>query len=110
MVSPRLETWSSDPLRRIKLLLAVAAGHVCHCRASAVTVWPRPMSDFAMRTSTVCSAIASAGGGLSPNPLARYAARPPAMRAMVRTTIRAVFIRFTIHIHALELYVVQLFL
>ena len=32
------------------------------------------------------------------DPLARYAAMPPAPTAMVRTTMRAVFIRFTFHI------------
>jgi hypothetical protein len=46
---------SGRSLRRIKLALAVAAGHVCHWTSSPVTYWPRPMSDFAMRTSTVCS-------------------------------------------------------
>ena len=46
---------SGRSLRRMKLLLAVAAGQVCHCRSSAVTDWPRPMSFFATRTSTVCS-------------------------------------------------------
>src|SRR5258708_31304682 len=100
---------SGRSLGRIKLLLAVAAGQVWHCRASAVSVWPRPMSDFATRTSAVCScAIGSLGGGFLSNPLARYAATPPAPRAIVRTTIRAVFIRFTIHIYAetLELHVV----
>src|SRR6202171_4973782 len=99
---------SGRSLRRMKLLLAVAAGHVCHWRASAVTVWPRPMSDFATRTSTVCNCATGSAGGLREEPLAQYAATPPAPRAMVRTTIRAVFIRFTIHIHAetLELHVV----
>src|SRR4029450_794129 len=97
---------SGRSLRRMRLLLAVAVGHVCHCMASAVTVWPRPMSDFATRTSTVCSVTVWVGGGLSPNPLARYAATPPATRAMVRTTRRAVFIRFYFHIYALELHVV----
>ena len=46
---------SGRSLRRMKMLLAVAAGQVCHCRSSGLTVWPRPMSDFATRTSTVCS-------------------------------------------------------
>ena len=39
--------------RRIKLLLAVAAGQVCHCRSSSLTDWPRPMSDLATRISAV---------------------------------------------------------
>src|SRR5258708_34599727 len=100
---------SGRSLRRIKLLLAVAAGHVCHWRSSAVTGWPRPMADFATGTSTVCNcATGSVGRDLSSDLLARYAATPPALRAMVRTTMRAVFIRFTIHIYGeiLELHVV----
>jgi len=40
---------------------------------------------------------AGVGRGLS-DPLARYAAMPPAPTAIVRTTMRAVFIRFTFHI------------
>ena len=95
-------TWvvaSGRSPRRMKLLLAVAAGQVCHCRSSGLTDWPRPMSDLATRTSTVCScATGSAGAGLLSEPLARYAATPPAPTAMVRTTMRAVFIRFTFHI------------
>ncbi len=87
---------SGRSLRRIKLLLAVAAGQVCHCTSSGVTAWPRPMSDFATSTSTVCNWATGVGGGLS-DPLARYAATPPAPTAMVRTIMRAVFIRFTFH-------------
>ena len=37
-----------------EIALAVAAGQVCHCRSSGLTDWPRPMSDLATRTSTVC--------------------------------------------------------
>jgi hypothetical protein len=44
---------SGRSLRRMKLLLAVPAGHVCHSRFSGLTDWPRPMSAFATRTSTV---------------------------------------------------------
>ena len=95
---------SGRSLRRMKVLLAVAAGQVCHCRSSGLTVWPRPMSDLATRTSTVCScATGSAGRGLLSDPLARYAATPPALSAMVRTTMRAVYIRFTIYIYAATL-------
>src|SRR6185312_16682262 len=69
---------SGCSLRRMKLLLAVAAGQVCHCRSSGLTDWPRPMSDFATRTSAVGScATGTVGEGLS-EPLARYAAMPPA--------------------------------
>ncbi len=90
---------SGRSLRRMKVLLAVAAGQVCHCRSSGLTDWPRPMSALATRTSTVgIWATGSAGGGLLSDPLARYAAMPPAPTAMVRTTMRAVFIRFTFHI------------
>ena len=38
------------------------------------------------------------GGGALSDPLARYAATPPAPTAIVSTTMRAVFIRFTFHI------------
>ena len=63
---------SGRSLRRMKVLLALAAGQVCHCMSSGVTVWPRPMSALATRTSTVCScATGAAGGGLSSDPLAR---------------------------------------
>ena len=49
--------------RRIKLLLAVEAGQVCHCRSSALTDWPRPMSDLATRISVVGNwAIGCASG------------------------------------------------
>jgi len=90
---------SGRSLRRMKVLLADDAGQVCHCSSFWVTVWPRPISDLATSTSTVCScATGSAGGGLLSDPLARYAATPPAPTAMVRTTMRAVFIRFTFHI------------
>src|SRR5467141_3361374 len=92
---------SGRSLRRIKLLLAVAAGHVCHWRFSEATDWPRPMSDFATRTSTVCSCTTgSVAEDLLSNPRTRYAATPPALRAMIRTTIRAVYIRFTIYSYA----------
>jgi len=51
-------------------------------------------------------ATGSAGGGVLSDPL--ICAATPALRAMIRTTIRAVLIRFTIHIYAetLELHVV----
>ncbi len=39
--------------RRMKLLLVDEAGHVCHCRSSGLSEWPRPMSALATRTSTV---------------------------------------------------------
>ena len=39
-----------------------------------------------------------AAAALLSDPLARYAAMPPAPTAMARTTMRAVFIRFTFHI------------
>ena len=81
--------------RRMKLLLAVAAGQVCHCRSSGFTVWPRPMSDLATRTSTVGNWATGCGAARAVSvPRARYAATPPAPSAMVRTTIRAVFIRY----------------
>ena len=58
---------SGRSLRRIKLELAVAAGQVCHCRSSGLTVWPRLMSDLATSTSTVSNcATGWAGAGLSP--------------------------------------------
>src|SRR4030081_2388333 len=94
--------------RRIKLLLAVAVGQVCHWRSSGATDWPRPMSDLATRTSAVRNCTTgSAWRDLLSDPLARYAATTPALRAMVRTTIRAVYIRFTIYTYAgtPELYV-----
>src|ERR1700678_310076 len=50
-------------LRRMKELLAVAAGHVCHDISLGVTVWPRLMSDLATRTSTVCNCATGSGGG-----------------------------------------------
>ena len=37
---------SAMSVRRMKPLLAVADGQVCHCRSSGLTVWPSPMSDF----------------------------------------------------------------
>ena len=37
------------------------------------------------------------GGGAELSELARYAAMPPAQMATVRTTMRALFIRFTFH-------------
>src|SRR5258705_11395188 len=55
------------------------------------------MSDFATRTSRVGNCATGAAGGLLSDPLARYVAMPPAPTAMVRTTMRAVFIRFTFH-------------
>src|ERR1700745_454215 len=80
----------------MKLLLAVADGQVCHCRSSDFTVWPRPMSDFATSTSVVGScATGSTGACLWSEPLARYAAMPPAQRAITRTMMREVFIRYT---------------
>src|ERR1700732_1836443 len=86
---------SGRSLRRMKVLLVDAAGQLCHCISLGVTVWPRPMSDLATSTSTVCScATGSVGGGLLSDPLARYAATPPSQRAMVRTTMRAIFIRY----------------
>src|SRR6266849_107980 len=93
---------SGRSLRRIKLLLAVVAGQVCHWRLSGVTDWPRPMSDFAPRPSTVCNCTPGPTGRacLVSVPRARYEATPPALRAMVRTTIRAVYIRFTIYSYA----------
>src|SRR5580704_5365913 len=80
----------------MKLLLAVADGQVCQAMSSGLTVWPRPMSDLATSTSTVGNcATGSAGAGLvSFAPLASQAATPPALSAMPRTMIRAVFIRF----------------
>src|SRR6185369_5813691 len=84
--------------RVMKVELADSAGQVCHCKSSGLTDWPRPISAFATRTSTVCTcATGSAGGDLSAVPLARYAATPPAARAMARTTMRAVYIRNTTH-------------
>src|SRR6266478_2044956 len=67
---------SGRSLRRIKLWLAVAAGHVCHC------------------------ATGSGGADVLSDPRARYAATPPALRARIRTPIRAVYIRFTIYFYA----------
>ena len=55
--------------RLMKLLLALAAGQVCHCRSSGLTDWPRPMSDLATRISTVgICATAGFGAGLSLGP------------------------------------------
>src|SRR6185312_12030439 len=64
---------SGCSLRRMKMLLAVAAGQLCHCRSSGLTDWPRPMSDLAMRTSTVGNWTTGAAveGGLLSDPLAR---------------------------------------
>ena len=54
-----------------KVLLAVADGHVCHCRSSGLSACPSPISDFATRTSVVCNATTGAGVGLLSEPLAR---------------------------------------
>ena len=64
---------SGRSLRRMKELLAAAAGQVCHIMSLGVTVWPRPISALATRTSTICScATGSVGGGaLLSDPLAR---------------------------------------
>ena len=64
---------SGRSLRRIKLLLAAPVGQVCHWRLSGVTVWPRPMSDFATSTSSVCSFATGSTGAdlLLSDPLAR---------------------------------------
>ncbi|MBA7640734.1 hypothetical protein ES703_48405 [subsurface metagenome] len=84
--------------RLMKLPLALAVGQVCHCRSSGLTVWPSPISFLATRTSTVGSCATGAGAGLSDDPLARYAAMPPATTATARTAMRAGVIRFTFHI------------
>jgi hypothetical protein len=58
--------------RRIKVLLFDDAGHVCHCRSSGLSDWPRPMSALATRTSIVgIWATGSAGAGPLSVPLAR---------------------------------------
>src|SRR3979411_3237386 len=103
-------TWgvSSGRSRPLKLVLAVRVGQVCHWRSSGATDWPRLMSDLATRTSTVRNCTTgSVWRDLLSDPLARYAATTPALRAMVRTTIRAVYIRITIYTYAgtPELYV-----
>ena len=36
---------SGRSLRRMKALLAVVAGQLCHCVSSGLTVWPSPISD-----------------------------------------------------------------
>src|SRR6478735_7188780 len=98
-MEPVISLMASALLARLmKLPLAVAAGQVCHCRSSGLTDWPRPISDLATRTSTVGSWATGAtatGVLLLLDPLARYAAMPPAPSAMIRTIIRAVYIRFT---------------
>src|SRR5699024_1062803 len=84
--------------RRMKLVLAVAAGQVCHCNLSAVTVWPSGMSALATRTSTVLSCgCGDYAAGFGAELLARQAAMAQAPRAMARTISRAGFIRFTFH-------------
>jgi len=91
-------TASARPARLMKLP-AEALGQVCHCRSSALTDCPRPISDFGSRISTVGScATGAAGASVLSDPLASQAAMPPAPIAMVNTTMRAVFIRFTFHI------------
>jgi hypothetical protein len=79
-ISPTIWVVASGcSLRRMKMLLAVAAGQVCHCRSSGLTDWPRPISDLATRTSTVGSWATGAtatGVLLLLDPLARYAAMP----------------------------------
>jgi hypothetical protein len=63
---------SGRSLRRMNVLLEVDAGQVCHCMSSGLTVWPRPMSDLATRTSTVSNcATGWTGAGLLSKPLAR---------------------------------------
>ena len=57
---------SALSLRRMRVLLAVAAGQVCHCRSSAFTVWPRPMSDLATRTSAVGNCATGAAAAWCP--------------------------------------------
>ena len=53
-IEPVISLMASALLARLmKLLLAVAAGQVCHCRSSGLTDWPSPMSDLATRISTV---------------------------------------------------------
>ena len=92
---------SGRSLRRMKLLLAVAAGQVCHWRSSGLDRLAK--ADVGLRNQNVHGLHLrnrSADGVCSSDPLARYAATPPAPRAMVRTTIRAVFIRFTIYFYA----------
>ena len=44
---------SGRSVRRMKLLLAVAAGQTCHCTSSGPTDWPSGMSPLATSTSTV---------------------------------------------------------
>src|SRR5262252_2563301 len=78
----------------MKLAPAELDGHACQERSAADSVWPRAISDLAIRTSTVSNLGASAltSAGLSDRP-ANMAATPPAPIATVRTTIRAAFIR-----------------
>src|SRR5436853_7503299 len=65
--------------RLMKLLLAVAAGQVCHWRSFGLTDWPRPISDLATRIPTGCIfATGWDGAGASSDQLARYAAIAPA--------------------------------
>ena len=80
----------------MKLLLAVAAGQVCQCRSSCLTDWPRPISDLATSTSTVGNcATGWAGARLVFRAARQIGGDAAGTSAMVRTTIRAVFIRFT---------------
>ncbi len=66
-IEPVMSLMASARLTRLMKLLADAVGQVCHCRSSALTDWPRPMSDFATRISTVgsCATGAAGAAGLS---------------------------------------------
>src|SRR5262249_31116162 len=73
---------------------AAAVGQVCQRSSRSEIAVPRPMSEFAIRTSVVssCAMGAGAGGGGGSDRPASNAAIPPATTAMINTMIRAGFI------------------
>ena len=78
---------------------AATSGHICQERSAALTAVPMGISPFATSTSTVSSWVTGLGGsGSFRSPPASRAARPPAARAIPRTTRRAAFIRFTFQV------------
>ena len=64
-IEPAMSLMASALRLLMKLLLAVEAGQVCHCRSSGFTDWPRPMSDLATRISVVgsCATGSAAAAG-----------------------------------------------
>ena len=65
----RFSTAFGRSVLRMKLPLAVVAGQACQKTSAGVTTWPREMSDFATRISTVSNfgtSTLGAGGGIRP--------------------------------------------